>query len=165
MKRTLIIFATRKGTTENTAKVIAETLLLRHKHHVEIVNIKSMKKFKNALNDFDNIIVGSSIVSGKWVSRSLRFLKKNSFQNQKVAVFVTAGGTLHKQSKYGISKKEAVDEAITNYIDKYLPQFKFSPISKIAFGGRVVRSGIEKYNSWNRNDIEKWALDLGKLFN
>jgi hypothetical protein len=78
---------------------------------------------------------------------------------------VTAGGTLHKQSKYGISKKEAVDEAITNYIDKYLPQFKFSPISKIAFGGRVVRSGIEKYNSWNRNDIEKWTLDLGKLFN
>jgi menaquinone-dependent protoporphyrinogen IX oxidase len=83
MKRTLIIFATRKGTTENTAKVIAETLLLRHKHHVEIVNIKSMKKFKNALNDFDNIIVGSSIVSGKWVSRSLRFLKKIVFKIRK----------------------------------------------------------------------------------
>lgn len=165
MKQTLIIFGTRKGTTETTAKVLAETLMLKHKHHVEIVNVKSIKKYKKKLHDFDNLIMGSSIVSGKWVSRALRFLKKNSFQNQQVAIFVTAGGTLNKQSKYGLSKEEAVSEAVTNYIDKYLPRFKFVPVSKIAFGGRVVRSGIERYNSWNRDDIEHWANKLGKLFN
>jgi menaquinone-dependent protoporphyrinogen IX oxidase len=165
MKQTLIVFGTRKGTTENTARVIAETLLLKHKHRVEIVNIKSIKKYKKKLHEYDNLIVGSSIVSGRWVNRVLRFLKKNSFPDQKVAIFVTAGGTLNKQLKYGLSKEEAVGEAVTKYIDKYLSRFRFIPISKIAFGGRVVRSGIEKYNSWNRDDIESWANNLGKLVN
>jgi menaquinone-dependent protoporphyrinogen IX oxidase len=165
MKRTLIVYGTRKGTTKNTADVIAETLIIKHGHVVEITNVKNIKAYKRRLNEFDNFIVGSSIQSGRWVSRALRFLKKYDFKNQKVAIFVTAGGTLYKEKRLGLKKEEVITEAIHNYIDRYLPKFRFSPVSEMAFGGSVIRSGKEKYNSWNRDDIEAWAISLGKILN
>ena len=163
MNRTLIVYGTRRGTTETTAQVIAETLILKHKFDVEITNIKRIKKFKRRLDDFDNLIVGSSIVSGRWKSSVLHFLKKYDFNNQKVALFVTAGGTMNKEKKYGLSREQVRGEAIQNYIDNYLDKFSFTPVAKTAFGGRVVRSHKEKYNSWRREDIEGWAIQLGKI--
>ena len=164
MDRTLIIFGTRRGTTENTAQVIGETLVLRHGQYVELTNIREIRKFRKRLDDFDNLIIGSSIVSGRWVWKVLRFLKKHDFRNQKVALFVTAGATLNKVKKFGLSKEEAREEAIRNYIDRYLCRFLFVPVSKMAFGGLVVRSGREKFNSWDREDIENWSMHVGKLF-
>jgi menaquinone-dependent protoporphyrinogen IX oxidase len=164
MGRTLIIFGTRKGTTETTAQVIGETLVLKFGQYVELVNIRNIKKLRNRFDEFDSLIVGTSIVSGRWVSKVLRFLKKNEFRDKKVALFVTAGGTLNKVKKYGLSIEEVREEAIRNYIDRYLNVLLFVPVSKMAFGGMVIRSGKEKYNSWNREDIENWAVQLGKMF-
>ena len=39
----------------------------------------------------------------------------------------------------------------SSYIDKYKKKLKFSPISKGAFGGRVIKRGAEEYNNWNRD--------------
>ena len=163
MARTLIIFGTRKGTTRVTAEVLAETLILRHNHDVEIVNIREKRRVKYRLNEFDFIIIGSSIVSGKWKSSVLRFIKSKDLAGRKIALFVTAGGTMNKVEKYGITKEQAQKEAIQNYIDKYLEKVHFIPIAKSAFGGMVVRSGKQKYNSWHREDIESWGIQLGKV--
>jgi len=162
MRRTLIIFGTRRGTTEITAQVIAETLILKFRHRVEIVNIKKIRRYRKRLNEFNNIIVGTSIVSDKWITRILKFLKKNDFIQQKVAIFITAGFTLNKAIKFGLSKKEVREEAIQKYIDPYLPEFKFNPISKAAFGGLIVNSNHEKINSWSREEIESWTMELGR---
>jgi len=164
MNRTLIVFGTRKGTTETTAQVIGETLVLKHGQYVELTNIRDIKKYKKRLDDFDNLVVGTSIVAGRWVSKVLRFLKKYNFHNQKVALFVTAGSTLNKEKKYGLTREQVREEAIRNYIDRYHDKFMFKSVSKMAFGGVVIRSGKEKFNSWNREDIENWAIHLGKLF-
>ena len=164
MIRTLIIYGTRRGTTENTVSVIAETLILRHHHVVEISNIKKIKRYKHRFDEFDNYIIGSSIVSGRWINRVLRFLRKHDFEDRKVALFVTAGNTMDKVQRMGLTQDQAREEAIQNYITKYLDKFSFVPVDVTAFGGMVVRSGIQKYNTWNRNDIESWAIRLGKLF-
>ena len=163
MIRTLIIYGTRKGTTETTAQVLAETLILKHKHSVELANIKKIRKYKKRLDEFQTIIVGSSIVYGRWKQSVLRFLKKYDFQNQHVALFVTAGATMNKEKEYGMSREEVRNEAIKNYIDVYRPEFLFTPIAETAFGGMVIRSGKEKFNSWNREDIESWAIHLGNI--
>ncbi len=163
MNRTLIIYGTRKGTTETTARVIAETLVLKHKHDVELTDIKKIRKFKKRLDEFNTLVVGSSIVAGRWKSSVLHFLKKHDFQNQKIALFVTAGSTMNKENAQGLSRKQARDEAIHKYIDCYLDKFAFTPLAKTAFGGMVIRSGREKFNSWNREDIESWAIRLGKI--
>lgn len=164
MARALILFGTRKGTTKVTAEVLAETMILRHGYDVELVNIRHKKSIKHRLNEFDYFIMGSSIVSGRWKSGVLRFIKRRDLAGRKIALFVTAGGTMNKVVKDGITKKQAQEEAVHNYIDKYLEKLHFTPVAKSAFGGMVVRSGKQKYNSWNREDIESWGIRLGELF-
>ena len=163
MARTLIIYGTRRGTTETTVAVIAETLILRHGHQVEIANIRNIRRYRRRLNEFDNFIVGSSIVRGRWIRRVLRFLIRGDFEGRKVALFVTAGNTKDKVIKLGIKKDQAREEAIEKYINPNLEKFKFTPIDVTAFGGMVVRSGMKKNNSWSREDIESWASRVGKI--
>lgn len=38
-------------------------------------------------------------------------------------------------------------------------------MSKAAFGGKVIKKEVEKYNSWNRKDIINWANELGNILN
>ena len=163
MQKTLIVYGTRRGTTADTAQVIGETLVLKCHHKVDMTDARHVKKFRKKLAEYNNIIVGSSIVSGRWVGQALRSLKKNAFTGQKIAVFVTAGGTINKSLKEGIPREVMVNEAIQKYIDVYLPKFKFVPVAKTAFGGNVERKGIMKYNNWNRDEIELWTVNLGNL--
>lgn len=165
MNKTLIVYGTRKGTTTETVILIADTLRRKFSHSVDVSDRKHLKYYKKKLAEYDNIIIGSSIVSGRWKSKVLSFAKKDIFVNKRIAVFVTAGGTLNKVAKYGLAKEEAVNEAIEKYIDKYKSKFKFSPVSKTAFGGKVIKKGNIKYNSWNREDILKWSIDLGEKLN
>ncbi|MCL6100951.1 MAG: hypothetical protein M1292_00445 [Bacteroidetes bacterium] len=161
MKKTLIVFGTRKGTTKETVQIIAEILRTDYNHEVDICESGQIRTYKKRLSEFNNIIIGSSIVSGRWKSQILTFAKKDIFSGKNVAIFVTAGGTLNKVQKYGYTKSEAINEAIQNYIDKYLKKFKFDPISKTAFGGKVIKKGVLKYNSWDKSDIIAWTNDLG----
>lgn len=163
MKNTLIVFGTRKGTTERTAQVIGEMLVLRFSHEVRMVNVRNIRKFRKILHTYDNIIIGSSIVNGKWVCRALRFLKKYDFSDQKLAIFITAGSTLNKVVELGIPKEKVVKEAIVNYIDNEIKTIPVKPVSKMAFGGMIKRPNRKKFNSWKREDIESWVMKLGKL--
>ncbi len=162
MNKTLIIYGTRKGTTTETVQLIAEVLKNEYNHEVDICESSQLKYYKKRLNEFNNIIIGSSIVSDWWKGRILSFAKKDIFSGKNVAVFVTAGGTLNKVIKYGITKEEAINEAIQKYINKYSKKFKFHPISKAAFGGKVFKKGIVRYNSWNQEDIVNWAKEIGE---
>ena len=159
--KTLIVYGTRKGMTTETVSVIAGILKDRFSHSVDIAETRQVRYYKKRIHEYDNIIIGTSIVSDRWKSRILSLAKRNIFENKQVAIFVTAGGTLNKVKKYGITKEAAINEAIEKYIEKYIKKFKFTPISKGAFGGRVIKRGIEKYNSWNKEDIINWTTDLG----
>ena len=159
--KTLIVYGTRKGMTTETVAVIADILKDRFSHIVDIAETKQVRYYEKRIHEYENIIIGSSIVSDRWKTRILSFMKKDIFENKRIAIFVTAGGTLNKVNKYGITKESAISEAIEKYINKYNKKFKFTPISKTAFGGRVIKRGTEKYNNWNRGDIVNWAIDLG----
>jgi len=165
MNKTLIVYGTRKGTTTDTVQIIANVLRIDYNHEVDICESSQLRAFKKRLIEFNNIIIGSSIVSGWWKGRVLSFAKKDLFKGKHVAVFVTAGGTLNKVQKYGLTKSEAIDEAIQKYIDKYLKKFKFNPISKIAFGGKVIKKEVLRYNNWDKSDIINWTNDLGNKLN
>ena len=101
MNKTLIVYGTRKGTTTETVQLIAGVLKTEYNHEVDICESSQLKYYKKRLNEFNNIIIGSSIVSGWWKGRVLSFAKKDIFNGKYVAVFITAGGTLNKVFKYG----------------------------------------------------------------
>ncbi|MBN1949742.1 MAG: hypothetical protein JW801_00970 [Bacteroidales bacterium] len=164
MNRTLIVYGTRKGTTGSTAAVLAETLILRLKHEVELVNIRRLRKVRKHLDKFDNIIVGSSIVNGRWKRSVLRFLRREELEDRKIALFITAGNTMHRALTEGMTKDEARELAIRKYISIHQDAFHFSPVAKTAFGGIVQQSPAKKVNTWSREDIEDWAVSLKALF-
>jgi menaquinone-dependent protoporphyrinogen IX oxidase len=161
MNKTLIVYGTRKGTTTETVKVIADVLISDFNHEVDSCDSSQLRSYKKRLNEYSNIIIGSSIVSGSWKGTILSFAKKDLFKDKKVALFVTAGGTLNKVQKYGLSKSDATNEAIEKYIHRYLKKFKFYPISKGAFGGKVIKKETVRYNSWDKSDIVTWTKELG----
>jgi menaquinone-dependent protoporphyrinogen IX oxidase len=161
MDKTLIVYGTRYGTTVKTVLLIAEILGDKFSHTIEISDTKQIKHFRKRIHEFDHIIIGSSIVSGLWKRKVLNFAKRDIFKGKNVAIFVTAGGTMNKVEKYGIKKEEVINEAIEKYIDKYSGKFRFKPISKIAFGGKVIKREEIKYNSWDKEDIINWTVDLG----
>ena len=159
--KTLILFGTRKGTTEKTCAVISDVLITNFSHKVEVVNVKEFKRVKKRMDEFNLIIIGSSIVSGRWVNKCLKILKKFKSVDQKLAVFVTAGGTMHKVKKYGITKEEAIQDGIQKYIDFFLVKYQLIPIAKMVFGGRVIKKEKVRYDNWNKEDIKQWALEVG----
>jgi len=165
MNKTLIVYGTRRGTTTDTVQTIAEILKSDYNQQVDICESGQLRVYKKRLNEFNNIIIGSSIVSARWKSQILSFAKKDIFKGKNVAIFVTAGGTLNKVQKYGLTKSDATNEAIVKYIDKYLKKFKFDPISKTAFGGKVIKREILRYDSWDKSDIIAWAHEMGIKLN
>ncbi len=161
--KTLILYGTRKGTTKKTCEVIAEELAQKYKHQVDVINVRQYKTIKKHLNDYQNIIIASSIISGHWVGKAQKILKKSGKLQQNLLVFVTAGGTMNKIAKYGYTKQEAIEEGIEKYIDKYLNKYKVQVLDKMVFGGRVVKKEKVKYDNWNKEDIEAWTTEIGKL--
>lgn len=163
MQKTLIVYGTRRGTTAETVQIIARILTENFSHEVTLCSTSEIKSIKKRIGEFDNIIIGSSIISGRWKRKVLSFARKDMFAGKRIAVFVTAGGTMQKVEQRGITKQDAIQEAVTKYIDKYQPKFKFIPVSKIAFGGKVVKKRFTKYNNWNETDIVVWTTALGNL--
>ena len=161
MAKTLVLYATRMGASADTAGVIGEILEEKYSHDVKIYNIKEKKKIN--INDFDNIVFGSSIAAGRWKGSLKRYLKKNNLSGKKIAVFVSAAGTMKAYSDGKVSRQKAVKEAVEAYLDPVIAQLGISPVSKTAFGGRFIMFGKEKFNNWNRDDIVEWAEELGDI--
>ncbi|MBN1185276.1 MAG: hypothetical protein JXB49_23530 [Bacteroidales bacterium] len=161
--KTIILYGTRKGTTTKTCEVISEVLKNKYSNEVDILNVKEYSKVKKKINEYNNMIIGSSIVAGRWVSKCLRILKSLKNKDQKLFVFVTAGGTMNKIIKYGISKSEAVQEGIEKYIDKYLLKYNINVDAKMMFGGKVMKKDQVRYDNWNYDDIQNWAIEIGKM--
>ncbi|MFX0065576.1 MAG: flavodoxin domain-containing protein [Candidatus Hermodarchaeota archaeon] len=158
MQKTLVAYGTRIGATANTAAVIADVLQNKFDLVVDVINLGKVRRID--LTQYQNIIIGSSIVANRWTNRAKNFLKKD-FSNKRVIVFVSAAGTLNRAAENGLSIEEAVTEAITKYIDNVIPS-NIEPIAKMAFGGRMIFFGKEKYNNWNRDTIASWAEEVGR---
>ena len=159
MPRTLVLYATRKGSTANTAKIIGKVLNEKFSHDTDVYNIKDKRKIN--INEYNNIVFGSSIVMGKWKGKLKRYLKKQDLSGKKTAVFVSAAGVL---SKYPDDKEKGVRVAVQSYIDPVLNEIGVKPLAKSAFGGYFEMFGKVIADNWNRDDIERWAEKLGEIF-
>ncbi|MBM3713935.1 MAG: flavodoxin [Actinobacteria bacterium] len=83
----LIAYATRFGTTEKCAGILAE-LLKENDHAVELANLK-MEKRVNPEN-YDLVIIGGSFLIGRMNAYVTKFLKRNLniLLDKKTAVFM-----------------------------------------------------------------------------
>ena len=158
MSKTVIVYGTRQGMTREAATIIAQTLRDKYSLAVDAFDLKKEKK-KIKLENYQNVIIGSSIAMGKWTSHAKRFLK-NRFDNKKVFVYVCSGEAGEALQANDTSKFE---EAKKKYIESVLAEFSHvKPEAITAFGGRYILFGKTVFDSWDEKPVISWAQEIGK---
>ena len=146
--KTLVVYTTKSGVTEENAKIITQILRDQYEFEVDIVDLK--KNSNPNLKQYDNIIIGTGIRMARWYRRANKFLK-NNFKDKKVAIFLSSGSA-------GVL--ESYEEAIKRYINKKLISFPhIKPIATEAFGGRYPNKDKDYTDP---KKVKEWAKDLGK---
>jgi menaquinone-dependent protoporphyrinogen IX oxidase len=166
--KTLVIYATRYGSTTRSAQLIAETLRGQHGIEAEVVDARRVRR--RMLGSNDSFVLGSSIAMGRWKGSARRLLPKLAATGRPTAVFVTAAGTLSGKkpgdpegTPVTTTLQEREATAIAKYVDAVVPATGLKPASVAVFGGRMVFFGKEVVNNWDDERVRAWATRLPEL--
>jgi len=150
-KKILIVYGTRYGSTEEISQEIAKTLEEKGLES-ELFNL-GIGKSKNwpQLDEFDGIIIGTSLKINSWKKQVKSFLDKNKseFHNKKLAVF-TCGA-------YAIAEPSEAKEDITKRLSE---KFELKVDIYEAFGGILDFSEDSKVGKTGKLTLKAVALGL-----
>lgn len=134
--KTLIIYASQHGTTEQCAIKLSEKL----EGNVEICNIK--KEGNVDITQYDKVIIGGSIYGGKIQKEIVEFCSQNisTLKEKKIGLFICC------MSKHGSEKQIKLsfpEELLTHAIAKqsFGGEFKFN---KMSFLERTIAKIVSK---------------------
>lgn len=132
MKKVLIIYGTRWGSTEEISQELAK-ILNENGIETELLNLETTKKRDYpSLGKYDGILLGSGIKIKKWTKNARKFLKKYADELKTKAntlgVFVSCGDG-------GIPEKR--EEAREKYIKDVLNSYGINATTHEAFGGVI----------------------------
>jgi menaquinone-dependent protoporphyrinogen oxidase len=157
--KALVVYSTVYGGTVRVAEMIGQELL---NSGYESAVFNAVDKEIPDVAGFDLVVVGSSIIGGKWNKKALGFLKANEPQlaGKRIALFVSCGDA------FDPSKRE---KAYAKYLVKVADTFPLiQPISLGLFGGvynpekyGVVVKLLMKYMS---KYLKEAGADLNKSF-
>lgn len=147
-KKVLIAYASRYGTTEETAKDIGN-YLKEQEIEATLLDLKHTKgKNWPIIDNFSGVIVASGIMMGRWMGEPQKFLKKNKAklaqQDKILGVFVSCGCAITDPEKaktdYLIKKFESLGIKPQIY-ESLGPIFDFSATSKLGwFSKKILQS-------------------------
>lgn len=152
IKKVLIAYGTRYGSTEEISSKIAE-IMSNKGLDTTVINVK--KNEWPILDEFDAIVIGSSIKMGKWTKEAKNFLKKNVKTLKEkpfLAVFASCGDASYPD-KYQAAKEKYVQKIITEIgldLDKVMYE---------AFGGLFDMSSTSKMGWMNKKFMNMAAKD------
>lgn len=160
MNKTLIAFGTRFGATTKSSEVIAKVLREKFNHEVDVVKLSSETENVD-ISSFDNIIVGSSIAIFSWTKRAKKFLQ-NDFSGKKLFVFITSAILTYPALEKGEMKK--YERWKNRFLDRVIKKnANVEPASTAVFGGWIESRGKMTVYNWKKEDMVKWAEEIGKL--
>jgi len=124
--RTIIIYSTIDGHTFKICNRIKE-ILIANNQLVEMVTIDS---FHKSINEYDKIIIASSIRYGKHNSKIIEFINENTnVLNEKLTAFFSVNLVARKLDK---------DTPSTNpYLLKFMKSIKWCPTIIDVFAGKL----------------------------
>ena len=180
MKKVLIIYGTRYGTTQDTSEKIRDYLATKE-IGVSLINLEDREP---SLSGFDGVLIGTGIKITMWTKKIKKFIKKYkkelSNRNFKFGFFVNCGTA---------SQKEMINEAKENYIDIKMQKIGLTYDIADAFGAiydfsetstlsnmnkKLIKSGLIKEEGWEKvedilydlrdmDQIQKFAGDFAAL--
>ncbi|MFX1492758.1 MAG: flavodoxin domain-containing protein [Promethearchaeota archaeon] len=127
MKKVLMIYGTRYGSTREISEKIAE--IFREKQfELKLVNIS--EEDAPSLREYDGVLIGTGIRIGKWTKKIKKFVKKNlddlNNRDFKLGFYISCGTA---------SKKEKVQEATEKFLLKNAEELGLNLDFYDAFGG------------------------------
>ena len=179
MKKVLLLFGSRYGTTKDTSEKIRDNLAEKE---IE-VNLVDIDKGEPSLSGFDGVLIGTGIKMNMWTKKIKKFIKKHKnlidSRRFKFGFFINCGTA---------SEKEKIKEAKEKYIDKKMqeiglnfdiadafgPIYDFSDTSALSnITKKIMKAGL-KDEGWEQVDdilydlrdmdqIQKFAEDFAKL--
>ncbi|MBY9000646.1 MAG: flavodoxin domain-containing protein [Candidatus Heimdallarchaeota archaeon] len=180
-KKILIVYGTRYGATEGVAIKIAE-IFRENNVLAEVVNLKEKSNFDN-FEDYDGLIIGSSIKIGQWTRHVKNFVRNMRLEIQKFSGpfgFYVCSGYASQEEQYQKVKEEYIPDRLTeygisiSYYDAFGGIIDFSESSRMGWlekkimkiagsqaAGLPVESEYTDLRDWDQ--IEKFALGYLEL--
>ena len=169
MKKVLVVYGSRYGTTRDTSKKIRDILATRE-IEVDLVDINEGEP---SLSGFDGVLIGTGIKINMWTKKIKKFIKKNKnlldSRTFKFGFFVNCGTA---------SEKQRIKEAKEKYIDKKMqeiglsfdiadafgPIYDFSETSVLSnMSKKIMKAGL-KDEGWEKvDDIVYDLRDMNQL--
>ena len=152
MKKALIVYGSRYGTTKDTSEKIRDILETKD---IE-VSLKNVNEEFPSLSGFDGVLVGTGIKINMWTKKIKKFVNKNKKRldkrDFKFGVFVSCGTA---------SSKEKIPEAKAKYIDKKMQKIGVDCDIAEAFGPIYDFSETSTMSKMNMNIMRAGLIDEG----
>lgn len=165
MSNTVLVYATRWGATEETAREIKKVLSEKYNIKVDLVNLKDKKRKENRnpdISPYENVITGVSVAKFRWAKEGKKFLKKNktALIGKKLFIFVSSGGAGDAHQKKNLEEYERLQK---KWIDNNLDKWGIKYTSRKAFGGRYVGNLSHLGDNRDWDQIRSWAEEVGTI--
>ncbi|MCW8822131.1 MAG: flavodoxin domain-containing protein [Sulfurovum sp.] len=142
-----LVYGTRYGATEDTAKWIAKGI----GRDIDILNIETID-FNETVNKYDNFIIGSGI----WIDGAHKHLMElltthtKEIESKIIASFIVCGTT---------GEDPAGEARIEGYFERFHKPLSLKPTLKKHFGGRMI---IEKLSLKDRKLLDNFYRNVLK---
>lgn len=119
----LVSYATRYGSTQEVAKVVAETIKKRG-FSVELLPMRNVSN----LHAYEAVVIGAPIYIGRWHEEMRKFLQTHQIWLQKLPVALFTLGPIHNEAQEIENAKLNVEQELAtyNWVD---------PIEQVVFVG------------------------------
>jgi menaquinone-dependent protoporphyrinogen IX oxidase len=164
MSNTILVYATRWGATEETAKEIKRVLENNFNINVDLANLKDKKKENRNpdITPYENIIIGISVARFRWAKEGKTFLKKRKkiLATKRLFVFVSSGGAGEAYQRKDMEEYERLQN---KWIDSNLNKWGIKYTSRKALGGRFVGQFADRGDNRDWDQIRAWAEEVGAI--
>jgi len=169
MKKVLIVYGTRYGSTKEVSNKVVD--ILKEKGiDSSAINFKDViTENQPTLEEYDGIIIGSGIKVGQWTKETKKFIENNLefFKNSNVVlgVFVSSGLATNPEKIVEL-KKTYIEDVLNQYeitadlYDVFGGVLDLSKDSNIGFLGKKMIKMVSKEDPRikpnQRNDLRDW---------
>lgn len=161
MKKILIAFGTRYGSTEETGKFL-EKIFEEKGFKAELLDLKGTKE-KNWPNitDYSGVIVGTGIKMGKWTNKTKKFLReiKSDIESVGIKLFIYVSCLLCLTDPEK-AREDYLDKKIEKYEIKVEKYEAFGPILDFTDDSRMGWFAKSIMKKSAQEDLEKEGIHM-----
>jgi menaquinone-dependent protoporphyrinogen oxidase len=164
METILVSYASKQGSTEQIAQVLAN-ILRKHDFEVHVLPANAV----DSLNDYCAVVFGSAVYLASWTEDAMAFLKRFDLALQRQPVWLFSSGPTGEGDPSTILQGWKYPEAFQAYINHIRPIDIKLFHGKLELGSlswvqrwlvKTIKAPVGDYRQWT--EIEAWAETIAQ---